>query len=50
MIPGNEIDVVGTGDKLHMVDTLIQRLEKMCRVIVVGLSYMLPRFLVDDLV
>ena len=49
-IPGVEIDVVGTGDHLPLVDIQIRRLKKMCRAIVSGLPFTLPRNRIDDVV
>ena len=49
-IPGVEIDVVGAGDHLPLVDIQIQRLKEMCRAIVSGLPFTLPCNRIDDVV
>ena len=49
-IPGVEIDVVGAGDHLPLVDIQIRRLKEMCRAIVSGLPFTLPRNRIDDIV
>ena len=45
-----EIDPVGAGDHLHVVDSCIRRIKETMRCVVSGLPYVLPKNRCDDLV
>ena len=50
MIPGAEIDLVGAGDHLNLIDIQIRRLKDVGRAMISDLPYVLPKNIIDNLI